>query len=343
MNNLNSFPRKKSAKGKVVFGILSFLLILVVACAGGALWYYNQLLAPADPHGKTVAFVISPGEATASVLSRLESEGFIRSATAVKVYLKQTGKQIHIEAGDFKLSPKMTIDEILKTLELGAIDMWVRLQEGWRVEQMAQELSNELGVEQADFISQAKESEGYLFPDSYLVNPEVSIPDLISILKNTFNKKYTAELQAKIEAQGLTPEEGVILASIVEREARSKKVRTEVAGVLLHRLNIEMALETDATVQYSKDSRTLASGKTPDKFWQPITQEEYRSVVSPYNTYLNAGLPPGPICNPSLSSLEAVAEADATTPYLYYIHDEQGNTHYAETFEEHQQNINNHL
>jgi UPF0755 protein len=160
-------------------------------------------------------------------------------------------------------------------------------------------------------------------------------------MKNTFDSRFTTELQSQIRAQGLTPEEGVTLASLVEREARSDKVRTEVAGILLKRFKMGMKLDVDATVQYAKDSQTLKSGSRPTKFWQPITQEEYQSIKSPYNTYLNAGLPPTPICNPSLSSLKAVANANASTPYLFYYHDASGNTYYAKTLEEHNANVSN--
>src|SRR5206468_3664982 len=119
-------------------------------------------------------------------------------------------------------------------------------------------------------------------------------------------------------------------------------VRTKVASILLKRFKMGMALDADSTIQYAKDSQKLRQGAKLDKFWQPITSDDYHSVLSVYNTYLNAGLPPGPICNPSLSSLKAVASADPSIPYLYYYHDSEGNSYYARTLEEHNNNVANH-
>ena len=127
----------------------------------------------------------------------------------------------------------------------------------------------------------------------------------------------------------------------MEREGRSEKVRTEVAGVLLNRLEMGMKLDIDATVQYAKDSQKLKNGNI-EKFWEPVLVADYQGVVSSYNTYTNNGLPPGPIANPSLMSLKAVANADPNSPYVYYYHDLQGNSYYAKTLEEHNENVASH-
>jgi len=152
-------------------------------------------------------------------------------------------------------------------------------------------------------------------------------------MRGNFDKKYTGELQSKIKLKGLTLEQGVILASIVEREGRSDKVRTEVAGILLKRFKMGMKLDADATVQYAMgyDSKTK-------KWWRTIIQADYK-FNSPYNTYLNNGLPPTPICNPSLSSLNALANADLNTPYLFYFHNSKGESYYGKTLEEHNDNV----
>jgi UPF0755 protein len=214
--------------------------------------------------------------------------------------------------------------------------MWITLIEGWRVEQMAERLNAQLGIDRAEFLTNAKE--GYMFPDTYLFSPEITAADIASRMKSNFERKYSSELQAKIRAQGLTPEQGVILASLVEQEARSDKVRTEVAGIMLKRLKMGMKLDIDATVRYALDSSAYKQNGKVEKYWQPIRQADYAGVQSPFNTYLNNGLPPAPICNPSLSSLNAVANADPKTPYLFYYHDAQGNTYYAKTLDEHSNN-----
>lgn len=312
-------------------------LVLIGLFAGRA--YFNYLLSPVDSSNtERVLFVIPPGQSTSQIADRLEKDGFIRSSFAFKYLVSQTGQGDKIQAGDFKISPAMKAREILTELTVGVVDKWVTLIEGWRVEEVARKLNQELGIGEADFLKSAEE--GYMFPDTYLVDPKIIPSDMVGLLQSTFNQRYTDELKAEIRANGLTPEQGVILASIVEREGRSDKVRVEVASILLKRIKIGMKLDADATVQYAKDTVAYKANKN-HKFWTPVIQADYQDVKSPYNTYLNNGLPPGPICNPSLSSLKAVAQAH-DTPYLYYYHDTKGNSYYATTLEEHNENVANH-
>jgi UPF0755 protein len=330
-----NYPRKRKNPLKAILAFLILLAVLVLGAKG----FWEFLKSPVDSNGKMKAFVIRKGESVDSIASNLESEGLIRSAQVFKFDLKFSNMASSIQAGDFKLSPAMSNREIIETLSKGSIDKWVTLLEGWRAEEIARQLDKELGVDESEFLKEAEE--GYMFPDTYLFNPEAKVSDIASILKNTFNARYDDELQAKVKSKGLTPEQGVILASIVEREARSDGVRAKVAGIYLNRLKEGMKLDADATVQYAKDSQTLERGGKVDKFWKPITREEYSSVKSDFNTYLIPGLPPGPICNPSLSSLKAVANAEST-PYLFYYHDSKGNSYYARTLDEHNENVANH-
>lgn len=317
--------------------ILIFLLVIIFF---GAKSYWNFLQSSIDLKGETKAFIIKKGESTSEIADSLEKVGLIRSANVFKLKLKLSGQIGIIAAGDFKLSPAMSLDEIVNNLHTGTMDKWVTLIEGWRIEEEARKLSEELGVSSEEFLKLAKE--GYMFPDTYLFNPKATPETIISTLENNFNQKYDKTLQDKIKSLGLSPAQGVILASIVEREARSDGVRTKVASILLKRFNLGMALDADSTVQYAKDSQKLKQGVKVKKFWQPITKDDYRSTLSSYNTYLNPGLPPGPISNPSLSSFKAVANADPSTPYLFYYHDSAGNSYYARTLEEHNNNVANH-
>lgn len=320
------------------------LIILIVVLLSPfilAKAYWGHLTSPLNLNGETRVFVIAPGESVSQVADRLEKEKFIKSSLAFKITYRLSNSQ-KIEAGDFKISPSMSLDEMLKTLSQGSIDKWVTLIEGWRVEEIASKLNKELGIKSAEFIAAAKNHEGFLFPDTYLFNPDARVEDVISIMRANFDKKYDDQLKSKIKSKGLTDHQGVILASLVEREARSNEVRTKVASILLKRLNLGMKLDVDATVRYAKDENTLKQGKNVEKFWQPITREDYSQVLSPFNTYLHNGLPPTPICNPSLASLKAVANADPSIPFLFYLHDSKGNSYYAKTLEEHNQNVANH-
>lgn len=314
------------------------IVILILLFVGGFL-YWNHLKSPINPKDtKLQAFVIVEGDSLSTVSKKLEDQKLIRSSFIFKKTAQDSGKLEKITPGTVKISPAMSVEEIIHALTEGTVDKWVTLLEGWRVEQMAIQIEDKLGIKKDSFIKAAKPYEGYLFPDTYLFNNEATPEDIVSILRNTFDQRYSKEIKQKIQSKGLTPEQGVILASILEREARSDKVRTEIAGILLKRFKMGMALNADATVQYAKDSQELASGKI-DKFWQPVTQADYRNVNSAYNSYLHAGFPPTPIANPSLSSLKAVANSDPNTPYVYYYHDMQGNTYYARTLDEHNSNV----
>lgn len=173
-----------------------------------------------------------------------------------------------------------------------------------------------------------------MFPDTYLFPKEATVEYIVDTLRKTFDTRFASDLRAKIRAQGLTEEQGVILASIVEREARSDQARQMVASILLKRFKIGMALNADATVQYA-----LGFQKTDKSWWKRHLTYDDLKVDSAYNTYTHAGLPPAPIANPGLSSLKAVADADPETPYLYYYHDSKGVSHYAKTLEEHNENV----
>ena len=331
-------------KRKAPFAVRLFVWLILVALLiiGGAFWYWNNLISPVDQDGSSQPFVVQKGEAISDIAQDLENKKLIHSALAFKILLKLSGDQAHIEAGDFKISPAMSTQEVIQSLSRGATDKWVTLLEGWRIEQMAQQVKADLGISEEAFLKAAKGKEGHLFPDSYLFNKSTSAESVVEQLENTFNQKYTDDMQRKIHSKGLTSEQGIILASIVEREGRSDLVRKNVASILLKRFNMQMALNADATVQYAKDSQILSRTGKLDKFWQPVTLDDYHGIASAYNTYLYAGLPPAPICNPSESSLNAVANADPSTPYLYYYVDSQGNIYYAKTLEEHEANVAKH-
>ncbi|HLC88107.1 MAG TPA: endolytic transglycosylase MltG [Patescibacteria group bacterium] len=333
--------KKKSGFGRVVIALI-FLVLIGFFAVKGFISFLQSPVAdkqslPGGKNGKQTAFVVNPGETVSDVAQNLEEKGIIRSALFFKMSAKDLGLE-GINAGDFIISPAMSNSEIIEVFKGGSADVRVTLIEGWRVEQMARQLRESLKIDDVDFLETAGQYEGHLFPDTYFFHPDASVATIVQTLRDTFDRKYTTELQDKIKARGLTPEQGVILASIVEREGRSKEVRTEVASVLLKRFKMGMKLDADATVQYAKDSQKLKN-RTLEKFWQPVLVSDYTGIISPYNTYLNNGFPPKPIANPSLMSLEAVANANSNTPYLYYYHDLAGNSYYAKTLEEHNANV----
>lgn len=298
--------------------------------------YYQEGTMPVKSWDKTTKiFVIRPNEKVAEIVKNLEKEGLIRNKIVFYLVIKQLGIERKIQAGDFRLSPSMNAYEIAKTLTKGTLDVWITIIEGWRKEEIAQIFSKELNLPESEFIKTAKE--GYLFPDTYLIPKNATIGGVLSILTDNFNKKYNDELKKKAVKKGLTDEEIIKIASLVEREAQFEEDRPMVAGVILNRLKTQMKLDIDATVQY-------ALGYQPEEktWWKKNLTKEDLEIDSPYNTYKYPGLPPTPICNPGLAAIEAVLNAPQTD-YFYYLSDKNGRLHFARTLEEHNENIRRYL
>ena len=311
-------------------------LVLFLTMAFGVFLYYKEGTLPVNNKNKTTKiFVIQRGETVTEIAKNLEKEELIRNKIVFYLVVKQLGIESKIQAGDYRLSPVMNVYEIAKTLTKGTLDIWITIVEGLRKEEIAQIFSRELNIPESEFLKYAQE--GYLFPDTYLIPKEASIGAVISILTKNFNKKYSQDLRNKAIRKGLTEKEVITLASLIEREAKFAEDRPKVAGVLLNRLELEMKLDIDATVQY-----VLGYQSEEKTWWKKSLTFEDLGVDSLYNTYKNKDLPPGPIANPGLAAIEAVL-TPVQSNYLYYLSDKDGKMHYAETFEGHNENIRKYL
>lgn len=309
--------------------VIAILLIIVIA--GIFFWWQNGLEAvnPLDKSQKD--FVVSKGAGLRVIANNLKEQGLIRDPIVFFLEVKKLGLDGTIQAGDFRLSPSMTAESIIKAMTHGTEDIWVTIPEGKRAEEIADILKNSMPNYTDDWVTVLKAHEGYLFPDTYLFPKDADINQIIAIMTDNFNKKY-----AIAKAQETTPfsqSDAVILASILEREGRSGNDMKKVASVLENRLSIGMALQVDASVQYA-----LGYQPTEKTWWKKDLTEEDLKIDSPYNTYINPGLPPSPISNPGLESLEAVLNP-AQTNYLYYISDGKGTLHFAATLNQHNANI----
>lgn len=281
-------------------------------------------------------FVVNPGDPLNTIVNNLSKQELIRNKIVFYFIVKQLGIERKIQAGDFRISPKMTATEVAKSLTHGTLDVWVTLIEGTRKEEMAQIISKDLNIPETEFIKAA--TEGYLFPDTYLIPTTATAESVVSILKTNFDNKFSQELHDKAKNKKLTEKEVLILASLVEREARQPATRQKVAGIILKRYLADWPLDIDATIQYALGYQPLEKS-----WWKKDLTEDDLKIDSPFNTYKNTGLPPEPICNPSLSSIEAVINANSNTPYWYYLTDKNGVMHYAVTLEEHNNNIRKYL
>lgn len=247
-----------------------------------------------------------------------------------------------IQAGDFRLSPHLSSREIAALLTHGATDVWITFPEGVRIEEMAQIIEAKLKTASNDQYNFDKDEflkfaqEGYMFPDTYLIPKDATAQNIAARLRQTFDEKVDSKIFQKA-SHNLPEKEVVILASLIEREAKTNQEKPIIAGILQNRLNARLALQVDATVQYAKGYDTAKN-----TWWSQVSQEDYQAVKSPYNTYQIAGLPPQPLANPGLESIRAAA-SPAQTEYFYYLHDREGKIHYAKTIEEHNKNVREYL
>lgn len=313
--------------------VLAILLFLISAIL--FLWW-KQSVKPIQPtSSETVDFTIAQGEGVRSVADRLFKSELIRSPVAFFLLARFGGLGDNMQAGDFRLSPSMDLFTLSRTLTHGTSDIQVTIPEGWRREEIALTLAKTLNIPESEFLKES--AEGYLFPDTYKLPKDASSTGVIGVFSANFQKRVNDEIVSKVSAKGLTLNQLIIIASLVEREAKLYEDRPLIASVILNRLNIGMKLDIDATVQY-------ALGYQPQQksWWKKDLTLEDLSIDSPYNTYVIPGLPPGPIANPGMASIMAAVDAPATD-YLYYISDKTGKSHFAATFEHHQQNIARYL
>lgn len=272
----------------------------------------------------------------------MKEENLIKNSFAFRLLVAQMGIGKSIQAGDFKLSSSMSSKEVAEELTHGAIDIWVTFPEGLRKEEQADVLEEKLrfgsnesyNFNKREFIRLAEE--GFMFPDTYLIPKDATAQIAASQLRATFKSKVEDSIIAGSDTE-FTVDEVVTIASLIEREAKTSQEKPTIAGIINNRLNLGMPLQIDATVQYAKGYDSIEN-----TWWPQITRDDYQSVKSQFNTYLNSGLPPAPISNPGIDSIRAVLEPEDTN-YLYYLHDSEGKIHYAETIDEHNQNIQDHL
>ncbi len=315
-----------------VFLVLAGLLVLAAFLA------YLQTQ-PADVRDQSIKkIVIAKGVSVEDIAYKLKEEGLIKHPLSFKAWVKYRDLQSNLQAGSFDLSPSMTLNEITQTLTEGTDDVWVTLQEGLRREEIAQSLTNyELeAYDKQDFLSQTVGLEGKLFPETYLMPRMIETKAIINLLTDTFDDKIDADLTQQIEQSDYTSNEILTMASILERESRGYEQMAKVAGVLWKRLERGMALQVDASLQYA-----TGYSEQSQSWWSPPTAED-KKINSPFNTYQHPGLPPHPICNPGIEAIKAALNPQRT-PYLFYLHDRDGEIHFAATLQKHNQNVDQYL
>ena len=307
--------------------VLTVTILLFFLLAAGIFSYLKITSKPVSSDTSNVMFVIKSGDSITAISQNLKSKSIIRSQYSFLFYSYYLGLNKKIQAGTFRLNPALSVQEVVTKLSKGGVsDYWLKIIEGTRVEENAD--SFPVGT---DFTGK----EGYLFPDSYLIPTYYTADQIFEVIQKNFDEKFAKAKEGATNTK-MTDKEVLVLASIIEHEARTLKVKQGVSGVLINRLNIGMPLQSDVTVQYARDSKNK-----PAKYWVDLDAADI-SIVSPFNTYKNTGLPPSPICNPGYDSIYAAFHPTSSN-YIFYLTGNDNQMHYATTLEEHNTNITKYL
>jgi UPF0755 protein len=321
-----------------------FLLLIAVAVAALGGWFYLGANRPFKGYDAAEQFVEIPqGSGTAAIGKRLADAGVVRDEVSFKAALWLGGNARRLQAGEYRFDHAMTPRQVADKIARG--DVYVRpitFPEGLTAKQMAAVYeSKEFGpakefldaTRDAALVSaidpDAKDLEGYLFPDTYKLPRHSTAEQLVGRMVTSFMKALTPDLIAQADARGMTVRQLVTLASIVEKETGNPAERPLVAAVYANRLKIGMGLQCDPTVIYALERAGRYTGN--------LTRDDLH-FDSPYNTYRYAGLPPGPIASPGRASLEA-AMNPANVSYLYFVSKNDGSHAFASTLDEHNRNV----
>ncbi|MBI2621086.1 MAG: endolytic transglycosylase MltG [Candidatus Levybacteria bacterium] len=308
---------------------ITLALLTAVVILSLAWWVRGNAAANPNDNSPKI-FVIEKGQGVRTIARNLKDQGLIKDQVVFFLLTKKLGLDQKIQAGSFRLNPGMRASEIANQLTVGTLDVWVTVPEGQRAGEIGDILEKTMPNYDPSWEAALGKNEGFLFPDTYLFPKDSTVETIIKIMTANFEEKYKTLDTSKVD---FSKEEITTIASLIEREARHDEDRPLVSSVIHNRLGLGMKLDVDATLQY-----VLGYQKDQKRWWKEGLTDQDKLIRSPYNTYQVAGLPPGPISNPGLLSLEAAVNP-AQTDYLYYITDSTGTNRYAKTFEQHQENI----
>lgn len=298
-------------------------LLIVILFFFFGIFLWQGIYLPKDSISESKIFSIERGESLFQIAENLEKEGLIKSKYFFDFYVLIKGKAKNLQAGRYELSSAMNIAEIAQKIISGDIAKEkITIIEGWTLREIGFYFENRGICRAKELYEGMKELEGYLFPDTYEIRKGASLEEIVKKMRENFEKKLTPDLRKEIERQGKTISQIVTMASLLEKEVKTKEEKELVSGILWKRLENNIPLQVDATITY-------ITGKKTTKISKEETQIDH-----PYNTYKYLGLPPGPICNPGLDSiLAAIYPKDSE--YWYYLSTPDGRTIFSKTLKEH--------
>jgi UPF0755 protein len=333
-----------------------YLLFLILIILLSLVFIYQGTYLPKNPEiTEGENFLVEKGENLFQVAQNLKDRGLIKNKYLFVLYVLLKGEQKNLKAGEYLLAPSMAVDEIAKKIISGeTVKAVITIPEGWNLRDIGWYFENK-GIFQAeeffeivgfplidynktadlpkpkdfsqdfDFLKDKPQNvglEGYLFPDTYQIEKGSSVEEVVRIMLSNFDKKLTPELREEIQKQNKTIFEIITMASLLEKEVKTKEEKEIVAGILWKRLKYGIPLQVDATITYITGKKTIK-----------ISKDELQ-IDSPYNTYKYSGLPFGPICNPGLESISAAIYPKESN-YWYYLSTPEGKTIFSRTLTEH--------
>lgn len=335
--------RRRRKRRSGVINIILLIGIVVLASMGGLAWFGGAQGAVDTSDSREIYVDIAQGSSTQSIAEALYQHGLIRSELVFAWISRTHGYDGQYQSGAFTFSRNMDMATIMDILKTGSNNLAkITIPEGFSQEQIKNRLVSE-GVLTAESFDDAVKNgafdypflegidrdeyglEGYLFPKTYMMNKNANANEVVNRLLRQFDTEVTEDLYARAEEIGMSMNDAVILASIIEKEAVVPEDRPVISGVFHNRLKIDMKLQSCATVQF-------ALGEVKPRLTIKDTQ-----IDSPYNTYLITGLPPAPICSPRLESIQ-VALYPEQTDYLFFVAKGDGSHAFARTNAEHEAN-----
>jgi len=315
--------------------IISVLFILLILAIGVGVYL---LCGPVGGGKETQIFVVPKEAKDFTVSGELLKQGYIRNEWVIKQFIG--GKKT--EPGGYRLNKSMWVWQVANIITNKPSLLWVTIYGCQRREQIGEVLQKDLGWDQAKLDGWndaykalgAEYIEGVYYPDTYLIPTDETGAQVAKRFIDRFNEAFAPFFQ-KFQDANIRWVTALKIASLIEREAGGPDDMKIISGIIWNRLNTDMRLQIDATMQYTK-------GKKPDGSWWGGIDLAQKSSESPYNTYLHTGLPPTPICSPSMTSIEAVLNP-AETDCLFYLHDNSKQIHCAKTYAQHKRNIDVYL
>lgn len=317
----------------IVAGLFLIVAVIVIA---DYFSFRRAIVAPNENITQNTLIQIKADETAQQIGTDLAALGLVANGQYFYYFEKFSAGSI--KPGYYEITPKMSTQEVADLLNSGRTKIVkVTIPEGYRLEQIARKIAAENIVSYTDFITAAKGKEGTLFPDTYFFNPRMTGTEVITKMTDNYTERTTT---LHVSAAQL------VLASIVEKEAANDTDRAIIAGIYSNRIKLGMKLQSDPTVSYGRDTNNLSilsiANQISYDFWQPAKTVEFTSVRSAFNTYAIDGLPPTPICDPGLASIQAAINPGANS-YYYFLYGRDGKLYPARTQTEHNANVAKYL